>query len=108
MYGTCSLAMVISIVLFMPETRGQPLEAIDEIFSKPMLRSWGNVRQLFSRATTALSGSSTSSDTSSNASIGRVMSTDGASLQPSIELREFLSETSGRQDVPIRPASIIS
>lgn len=41
------------MTLFMPETRGQPLEAIEEVFSRPVARRWGWTKNHLNEAASA-------------------------------------------------------
>ena len=37
--------MVVVLLFYMPVTQGKPLEEIDEILDRPMLRSWGRYEE---------------------------------------------------------------
>ena len=97
--------MVAALVLFMPKTRGEPLEAIDEIFSKPMLRSWGNVKKLVSSATASLGNERASSDGGTGVA-GEV--DGGAPGQSEIEMQVISRETQMKVDTPMRPTVLVS
>jgi hypothetical protein len=75
LFGSCAFATVAVCAIFMPETRGQALEAIGESFlnHRSNVGSWAPVRvlrKLVSRVVRRGAGSSSSSETSSVA--GRV------------------------------------
>jgi hypothetical protein len=40
LFGSLSLATVIVLTVFMPETRGKSLESIQEVFHRPAMNSW--------------------------------------------------------------------
>ncbi|KAF2843780.1 general substrate transporter [Patellaria atrata CBS 101060] len=52
LFGFIALATVAVLAVYMPETRGIPLESIQEAFDRPVMKSWAHhIRRLFSRST---------------------------------------------------------